>query len=192
MGAPHRSIVAGGGRLSRIRSRRNQSKRHEGQFGHWVSPHVDEADQARLLRPMTVDAGKLFHHARSPNRERPITFDGPGNTGTRDPIHLIKAARKRGDDGMESLMIDLRRFRRSGLAAVLSAAMATSCFAQPTVQEPNAHGSNETATRPWSAPVGHRQPRAADIPAAASASQQIIDQEDAIVDRKIKGICRGC
>ncbi|MBR0896442.1 hypothetical protein JQ616_15890 [Bradyrhizobium tropiciagri] len=70
--------------------------------------------------------------------------------------------------------------------------MATSCFAQVSVQEPNAYASNETATRPWSAPVGHRQPRAADIPAATSTSQQLIDQEDAIVDRKIRGICRGC
>ncbi|TWB97000.1 hypothetical protein FBZ93_107246 [Bradyrhizobium macuxiense] len=90
-------------------------------------------------------------------------------------------------------MSDLRRLgKQIGLAAILSAAMATSSFAQSAVQEPNANASNETATRPWSAPVGHRQPRAADIPAAASASQQIIDQEDAIVDRKIRGICRGC
>ncbi|WP_456761994.1 hypothetical protein [Bradyrhizobium sp. USDA 4011] len=90
-------------------------------------------------------------------------------------------------------MSDLRRFGRGlGLAAILSMAVTTSCFARATAQEPSAFASNETATRPWSAPVGHRQPRAADIPAAASASQQIIDQDDAIVDRKIKGICRGC
>ena len=123
-----------------------------------------------------------------------ITFDGPGNTRTREVLHFIKAARKRGDDGMEILMIDLRRLgTRLGLAAILSVAVTTSCFAQATtVQEPRAFASNETATRPWSAPVGHRQPRAADIPAAAASSQQIIDQEDAVVDRKIKGICRGC
>ncbi|WP_244485467.1 hypothetical protein [Bradyrhizobium tropiciagri] len=90
-------------------------------------------------------------------------------------------------------MSDLRRLgKQIGLAAILSAALATSSFTQSAVQEPNAYASNETATRPWSAPVGHRQPRAADIPAAASASQQTIDQEDAIVDRKIRGICRGC
>lgn len=70
--------------------------------------------------------------------------------------------------------------------------MATASFAQSAVHEPGVYASNETATRPWSAPVGHRQPRAADIPAAAASSQQIIDQEDAIVDRKIKAICRGC
>jgi len=50
----------------------------------------------------------------------------------------------------------------------------------------------ETTTRPWSAPVGHRQPRAADVRTSASVSQQSLDEEDANVDRKIKGVCRGC
>ena len=50
----------------------------------------------------------------------------------------------------------------------------------------------ETTTRPWSAPVGHRQPRAADVPALTSASQQVFDQEDTDVDRKIRSVCRGC
>jgi hypothetical protein len=49
----------------------------------------------------------------------------------------------------------------------------------------------ETTTRPWSAPVGHRQPRAADVPASTSASQYVLDQEDANVDRKISGVCPG-
>jgi hypothetical protein len=51
---------------------------------------------------------------------------------------------------------------------------------------------NETETRPWSAPVGHRQPRVSDVPASTSGSQSFLDQEDANVDRKISGICRGC
>lgn len=72
-------------------------------------------------------------------------------------------------------------FRLLGFAAILSAAIAAPALA-----------SNETTTRPWSAPVGHRQPRALDIPASMSVSQPIIDQEDADVDRKIKGVCRGC
>src|SRR5712675_3086365 len=29
----------------------------------------------------------------------------------------------------------------------------------------------ETTTRPWTSPVGHRQPRAADVPASTSVSQ---------------------
>ena len=53
---------------------------------------------------------------------------------------------------------------------------------------------NETATRPWSVPVGHCQPHAADIPSPSSEStaQQFFDQENAIIDRKIQGVCRGC
>jgi hypothetical protein len=66
-----------------------------------------------------------------------------------------------------------------GMAAILSVMSITPALAR-----------FETTTKPWSAPVGHRQPRAADIPAASS--QQILDQEDAIVDRKISNICRGC
>jgi len=50
----------------------------------------------------------------------------------------------------------------------------------------------ETTTRPWTAPVGHRQPGASDIPATASGALDVLDQEDAIIDRRIGGICRGC
>jgi hypothetical protein len=50
----------------------------------------------------------------------------------------------------------------------------------------------ETTTKPWSAPVGHRQPRAADVPTSTSASEQVPDQEDAHVDRTIRSVCRGC
>ena len=75
---------------------------------------------------------------------------------------------------------------------VLVAAMATRAPASELVQESRVYALNETTTRPWSAPIGHRQPRAIDIPASASVHQQIIDPEDANVDRKIKGVCRGC
>jgi hypothetical protein len=68
-----------------------------------------------------------------------------------------------------------------GLAVILSAAIATPVLA-----------AGETATRPWLAPVGHRQPRVADVPTSTSVSQQTLDQEDANVDRKISNVCRGC
>jgi hypothetical protein len=68
-----------------------------------------------------------------------------------------------------------------GLAVILSAAIVTPVLA-----------AGETITRPWSAPVGHRQPRVADVPTSTSASQQTLDQEDANVDRKISNVCRGC
>ncbi|QAU49977.1 hypothetical protein [Bradyrhizobium guangzhouense] len=56
---------------------------------------------------------------------------------------------------------------------------------------PSAIGK-ETTTRPWTAPVGHRQPHLSDVPATTMGPQDILDQEDAIIDRKISGICRGC
>ncbi|TYL90614.1 hypothetical protein FXB40_31435 [Bradyrhizobium rifense] len=50
----------------------------------------------------------------------------------------------------------------------------------------------ETTTKPWTAPVGHRQPHAANVPATTMGPLDFLDQEDASVDRKIAGICRGC
>jgi hypothetical protein len=58
-------------------------------------------------------------------------------------------------------------------------------------------GSMSTGTVPQSstyggppAPVGHRQPRAGDVPSEKGAAN--LDAEDAALDRKIKSICRGC
>ena len=44
------------------------------------------------------------------------------------------------------------------------------------------------------APVGHRQPRAGDVPYEKNLSDpnNPANKEDAILDRKIKSICRGC
>jgi hypothetical protein len=44
------------------------------------------------------------------------------------------------------------------------------------------------------APVGHRQPRAGDVPSEKNLSDpnNPANREDAALDRKIKSICRGC
>ena len=44
------------------------------------------------------------------------------------------------------------------------------------------------------APVGHRQPRASDVPSEKNLGNpnDPINKEDAILDKKIKSICRGC
>jgi hypothetical protein len=44
------------------------------------------------------------------------------------------------------------------------------------------------------APVGHRQPRANDVPSEKNLSNpnDPANKEDADLDRKIKSICRGC
>ena len=51
----------------------------------------------------------------------------------------------------------------------------------------------ETTTRPWSAPVGHRQPQAIDVTASVTSSiDQEVKEENARIDQLIKGVCRGC
>jgi hypothetical protein len=44
------------------------------------------------------------------------------------------------------------------------------------------------------APIGHRQPRAGDVPSEKNLSDpnDPLSKENAILDRKIKSICRGC
>jgi hypothetical protein len=44
------------------------------------------------------------------------------------------------------------------------------------------------------APVGHRQPRAGDVPSEKNLSNpnDPVNKEDALLDKKIKSICRGC
>ncbi|MDA9436082.1 hypothetical protein [Bradyrhizobium sp. CCBAU 51627] len=44
------------------------------------------------------------------------------------------------------------------------------------------------------APVGHRQPRASDVPSEKTLSDpnNPVNKEDALLDKKIKSICRGC
>jgi len=53
-------------------------------------------------------------------------------------------------------------------------------------------GSTINGTVP-EAPVGHRQPRASDVPNnEKNLSGDPISKEDAILDKKMKSICRGC
>ncbi|MDB5620280.1 hypothetical protein [Tardiphaga sp.] len=43
------------------------------------------------------------------------------------------------------------------------------------------------------APIGHRQPRAGDVPSeTGTADPRKIDAQDRDLDRMIKGICKGC
>jgi hypothetical protein len=44
------------------------------------------------------------------------------------------------------------------------------------------------------APIGHRQPRAGDVPSEKNLANpnDPVNKEDAALDRKIKSICRGC
>ena len=57
-----------------------------------------------------------------------------------------------------------------------------------------AQTGNPSAKRaePLPAPVGHRQPRADQVPTENSAATDAEKRQDAELDRKIKSICRGC
>ena len=112
----------------------------------------------------------------------------------------------------------MNRFAFSAIAAVMTLSFAMPVSTQATVHAPATchipiEVSNggalaaptagtiptgcETATRPWSAPVGHRQPQAADVQAtditsSMSSIDQALVQENARIDRVIQGVCRGC
>jgi hypothetical protein len=53
--------------------------------------------------------------------------------------------------------------------------------------------SNQSRALP-EAPVGHRQPRADQVPSEKNLSNpnDAANREDAALDKKIKSICRGC
>ncbi len=62
-----------------------------------------------------------------------------------------------------------------------------------------AQGGNSAASKSGGggvvpAPVGHRQPRAGDVPDEKNLSNpnDPVNKEDALLDKKIKSICRGC
>jgi uncharacterized low-complexity protein len=42
------------------------------------------------------------------------------------------------------------------------------------------------------APIGHRQPRARDLPPEIEGSLGVRSSEDAVIDSKLHSICRGC
>jgi hypothetical protein len=70
-------------------------------------------------------------------------------------------------------------------------------FGGAAVAQTGTKGSSPTGATSGStpsAPVGHRQPRAGDVPNEKNLGNpnDSISKEDAILDKKIKSICRGC
>jgi len=101
----------------------------------------------------------------------------------------------------------MTKFKLIAALAIVLPAIASPVLAQAVIQEPGAYAKNvpdgdlgirslrsSRGTNVWPAPVGHRQPRQADIPSSAAGKRVslIFEQEDALVDRKISGVCRGC
>ena len=67
-------------------------------------------------------------------------------------------------------------------------------FAQGSSSVPKNSGGGGGAATVIQAPVGHRQPRAGDVPNEKNLSDpnDPLSKENAALDRKIKSICRGC
>jgi hypothetical protein len=67
----------------------------------------------------------------------------------------------------------------------------------PAIAQTGTGGSSANTSKPAAplpAPVGHRQPRADQVPSEQNLSDpnNPVNKEDAALDRKIKSICRGC
>ena len=92
-----------------------------------------------------------------------------------------------------------RLFTTRSIAAGLIAALAVPVLiAGPVAMAQTGTGSsmsgNKGGTGPLPAPVGHRQPRAGDVPPEKNLSNpnDPVNKEDAALDKRIKSICRGC
>jgi hypothetical protein len=75
---------------------------------------------------------------------------------------------------------------------ILGAVLGSAAIAQTgTGSQKNSPSSSRTIPE---APVGHRQPRADQVPSEKDLNNpnDPVNREDAALDKKIKSICRGC
>jgi hypothetical protein len=79
------------------------------------------------------------------------------------------------------------------MTAVLVLTAGSAAMAQ-TGNNMGSSGAGNSSAPAREAPVGHRQPRADQVPSEKNLSNpnDPINKEDAALDRKIKSICRGC
>jgi hypothetical protein len=83
--------------------------------------------------------------------------------------------------------------RLAVLAGLLVLSGGPAAMAQMT-NNPNSPATSQPAPS-REAPVGHRQPRAGEVPSEKNLGgdpNDPINKEDALLDRKMKSICRGC
>jgi len=83
--------------------------------------------------------------------------------------------------------------RTIGLLALLVLFGGPEAIAQSGVKDSPSVGQTINGGIPQ-APIGHRQPRASDVPNEKNLmdANDAMSKEDAALDKKIKSICRGC
>ena len=94
-----------------------------------------------------------------------------------------------------------RLFTTRSIAGLIAALALLLLIAGPAAMAQTGSGGtgssasgNKGGTGPLPAPVGHRQPRAGDVPPEKNLSNpnDPVNKEDAALDKRIKSICRGC
>jgi hypothetical protein len=81
---------------------------------------------------------------------------------------------------------------------IATAALLLMVAAPEAIAQTGRSGANATMpgvdTAAPNAPIGHRQPRRGDVPSEKNINNpnDPISREDALLDRKLKSICRGC
>jgi hypothetical protein len=85
--------------------------------------------------------------------------------------------------------------RRIGLVALMVLLSGTAAIAQSGNKGSSSPSIGQTIQGGIpEAPIGHRQPRASEVPDERSLSNPTdpMNKEDSALDKKIKSICRGC
>ena len=80
------------------------------------------------------------------------------------------------------------------LALIDTSAAIGQTVGSPNPSAPPPSTNPDKQLLPGQAPVGHRQPRSDQVPSEKNLNNpnDAANREDAVLDRKIKSICRGC
>ena len=82
---------------------------------------------------------------------------------------------------------------RSKLIATIALTLLSGVATSAIAQNQGAGSSGAASSTIPQAPIGHRQPRADQVPSEKKTNpSDVLAKENAILDRKMKGICRGC
>jgi hypothetical protein len=146
------------------------------------SPRPEVPTQAASARRTRV--GRSKHWIKVKNRKHPAI----GRMGRNGPADFCISTKKR-----RSVMGALKMLRTTKFIAT----MALTFLISGTVaiaQTKGAGSSGAASSTIPQAPIGHRQPRADQVPPDKNLfdPNDALAKENAILDRKMKSICRGC
>src|SRR5829696_7112424 len=102
-----------------------------------------------------------------------------------------RSDRKKQEDGRTNMRTTILSI---ALVVLISGADAFAQGSSSVPKNSGGSGSGSGGGGTVQAPVGHRQPRAGDVPSEKNLSDpnDPLSKENAALDRKIKSICRGC